>query len=237
MLRFKDTIFHWFTAVGLLLTGLSAMPAVAADRLIDAVKVGAVGDGVTVNTVSIQKAIDDCAAAGGGMISFPAGRYLTGTIQLKSNVTLRLEKEATLLGSTEVADYRNIDPFIDGSGNPSGACAHSRGGCREPGHRGPRDRGWTEPQVESQAEVLHDAAFLLRWVRCTNVTVRDVHLTNPGAWTLNFFRTKGALIEGVAIRSRGFSILAALGDSYSEHINDIPSLKLQTASRTPLGHK
>jgi polygalacturonase len=44
--------------------------------------------------------------------------------------------------------------------------------------------------------------FLLRWVRCTNVTVKDVHLTNPGAWTLNFFQTKGAVIDGVTIRSR-----------------------------------
>jgi parallel beta-helix repeat protein len=44
--------------------------------------------------------------------------------------------------------------------------------------------------------------FLVRWVRCTNVTVRDVHLINPGAWTLNFFQTKGAVIEGVTIRSR-----------------------------------
>ena len=59
-------------------------------------------------------------SSGGGTISFPAGRYLTGTIQIKSNVTLRLEKDATLLGSTEAADYRNLDPFIDGTGNPLG---------------------------------------------------------------------------------------------------------------------
>jgi parallel beta-helix repeat protein len=44
--------------------------------------------------------------------------------------------------------------------------------------------------------------FLLRWVRCTNVTVRDVHLTNPGAWTMHFFQSKGALVEGVTIRTR-----------------------------------
>src|ERR1043165_8017319 len=43
---------------------------------------------------------------------------------------------------------------------------------------------------------------VLRWVRCTNVTVKDVRLINPGAWTLNFFQTKGAVIEGITIRSR-----------------------------------
>ncbi len=42
----------------------------------------------------------------------------------------------------------------------------------------------------------------MRWVRCADVTVKDVHLSNPGAWTLNFFQTKGAVIEGITIRSR-----------------------------------
>ena len=73
----------------------------ASGKFIDATKAGVVGDGVTVNTVAIQKAIDDCSADGGGTIQFPAGRYLTGTIQIKNNVTLRLEKDATLLGSTD----------------------------------------------------------------------------------------------------------------------------------------
>ncbi len=61
-----------------------------------------------------------CAASGGCTLRFPAGRYLTGTIQIKSNVRLRLEEGAVLLGSTDAADYRNLGPFIDGSGNPMG---------------------------------------------------------------------------------------------------------------------
>jgi polygalacturonase len=44
--------------------------------------------------------------------------------------------------------------------------------------------------------------FLVRWVRCRDVTVRDVHLANPGAWTLNFFEADGALVDGVTIRTR-----------------------------------
>ena len=44
--------------------------------------------------------------------------------------------------------------------------------------------------------------FLIRWVRCSNVSVKDVHLANPGAWTLNFFQAKGAVVEGVTIRCR-----------------------------------
>src|SRR5438552_8474626 len=96
--------FAPFIAVITFATALPVMAAVA-DKVVDATKAGVVGDGTTLNTASIQKVIDDCTAGGGGTIRFPAGRYLTGTIQIKSNVTLRLEKDATLLGSTEVADY------------------------------------------------------------------------------------------------------------------------------------
>ena len=66
---------------------------------------GAVGDGKTLNTQSLQSAIDALHAKGGGQFYFPAGRYLTGSLQLKSNVTLYLEKEAMLLGSTSPYDY------------------------------------------------------------------------------------------------------------------------------------
>ena len=62
-------------------------------------------DGKTLTTVGLQKAIDDCAGQGGGTVSLPAGKYLTGTLVLKKNVTLNLEKGATILGSKNIADY------------------------------------------------------------------------------------------------------------------------------------
>ena len=49
---------------------------------------GAIGDGATVNTVAIQKAIDTCAHENGGTVLVPAGDFVTGTIELKSNITL-----------------------------------------------------------------------------------------------------------------------------------------------------
>src|SRR4051812_38688716 len=61
---------------------------------------GVVGDGTTLNTAAIQKLIDETSAQGGGTVTFPAGRYLTGTIQLKDGVTLHLDAGAVLLGST-----------------------------------------------------------------------------------------------------------------------------------------
>jgi hypothetical protein len=67
---------------------------------------GAAADGRTLDTVAIQKAIDDCAAAGGGQVLFPAGRYLSGTIHLRSGVTLHLDAGARLIGTTNLNEYR-----------------------------------------------------------------------------------------------------------------------------------
>ena len=69
---------------------------------------GIKSNGTTLNTNSIQKAIDFIHEKGGGRLVFYVGRYLTGTIQLKSNVTIHLEEGATLLGSTNIYDY-NIE--------------------------------------------------------------------------------------------------------------------------------
>lgn len=57
---------------------------------VDVTKYGAVGDGYTLNSVFIQKAIDACNQSGGGKVIFPAGDYLSGTIVLKDNVTIDL---------------------------------------------------------------------------------------------------------------------------------------------------
>src|SRR6266700_6874450 len=66
---------------------------------------GAAGDGKTSATLAIQKAIDDCAAKGGGIVSFNPGTYVTGAVFLKKAVHLRIDKEVTILGSQDFADY------------------------------------------------------------------------------------------------------------------------------------
>ncbi len=68
-------------------------------------EMGAVGDGATLNTAIIQKAIDACAANGGGSVIISGGRYLTGTIILKENVDLHLAADGVLLGSPRCEDY------------------------------------------------------------------------------------------------------------------------------------
>jgi polygalacturonase len=70
---------------------------------------GAKGDGTTLDTEAINKAIDACAAAGGGTVSIVQGKYLSGTIVLKSHVTLALDASATLLASENRSDYPPVE--------------------------------------------------------------------------------------------------------------------------------
>lgn len=75
---------------------------------------GARGDGQALDTVAINRAIDACAAAGGGVVRLPAGRYLSGTVRLKSNVTLALDAGAVLVGTADLDQYQHFQP----SGEP-----------------------------------------------------------------------------------------------------------------------
>jgi len=80
---------------------LAAPPAAGS---FDVKSFGATGDGKTLDTVAINKAIDAAAAAGGGDVLFPAGNYLSYSIHLKSNITLHLEQGATLIAADAPAE-------------------------------------------------------------------------------------------------------------------------------------
>jgi len=71
---------------------------------------GARGDGVSLDTDAINRAIAACSEAGGGKVLFPPGRYLTGTIRLASRVAVFLDAGATLIGTTNLAMYSRPQP-------------------------------------------------------------------------------------------------------------------------------
>lgn len=73
---------------------------------------GAMGDGVTKDTAAIQAAIDACEQQGGGTVRLTAGTFLSAPIVLKSNITLQLDKGATLLGSGDHKDYPAKIEFV-----------------------------------------------------------------------------------------------------------------------------
>ncbi len=93
---------------------LSALPATAADPtgpgVFNVRDSGAKGDGDSLDTQAINRAIAACADAGGGEVWFPPGRYASGTVQLRSHVTLVLSAGATLVGTTNLAEYRRPTP-------------------------------------------------------------------------------------------------------------------------------
>ncbi len=180
---------------------ISAAPANA----LDVTKFGALGDGITLNTQVIQHAIDTCSAQGGGTLRFPAGRYLTGTIQLKNGVTLYLEDQAVILGSTDAADYRNVDAFIDGTGAELGYALIVTVDAKRVGIQGPGTIDGQGSALKATQNRYTIRPFLVRWVRCEEVVVKDVQLRNSGAWTMHFFQSKNAVVERVSIRSLGLA--------------------------------
>lgn len=176
------------------------------------VKYGATGDGNTLNTVAIQKAIDVCHQTGGGKVLFPEGRFLSGTIVLKDNVTLHLEKNAVLLGSTDLADYRNMDPFTEGLGIEVGWALLVAVDARNIGIEGAGTIDGQGSAIKAK-HILTDIRpegqrwglrpFLIRMVRCTGLKVTGVTLKSAGAWTSHYFQSKEILIEGIKIESIG----------------------------------
>jgi hypothetical protein len=74
-------------------------------HILDVTHFGAVGDGKTLNTQAIQKAVDAAGAGGGGTVRIPRGTFLTGTVFLRSGVTLEIHPAGRILGSPRIEDY------------------------------------------------------------------------------------------------------------------------------------
>ena len=76
----------------------------AAPKVFNIKNYGAIGAGIAMETEAIQKTIDACHAAGGGTVLVPAGDFLSGTIQLRSNITFSFDYGGSLLGSQNQKD-------------------------------------------------------------------------------------------------------------------------------------
>jgi polygalacturonase len=181
---------------------------------VDITAYGAVGNGTTLNTEAIQKAIDKCYKSGGGKVVIPSGIFLTGTISLNDNITLQLKKGAVLLGSTDVNDYKNLDPFVDGLGISVGwalvvavdkknISIEGEGTIDGQGSKLKAQQILTDTRPESQR--WGRRPFLLRIVRCQNVAVNGVTLNYAAAWTSHYFQCKQVSIKNVKIVSRGIA--------------------------------
>lgn len=204
----------WLGASGLVMASAAPLAASGAEPAtrpasepttarFDIRRYGAVGDGKTVNTAAIQQAIDACSAAGGGRVVFDGGRYVTGTIYLKSNVILTIEVGSALLGSPVIADYttdthRNMyagEPHMD-------RCLIF---ARDAENIGLEGRGTIDGQGKSfpnAGDTRRNRPMMIRFLRCRNIVVRDLFLSAPAAWTTAFLYCSDIVVDGVRIVSR-----------------------------------
>lgn len=174
------------------------------------------GDGVTLNTKAIQSAIDACSKSGGGTVIFPAGRYVSGTIYLKSNVSLCLESGSVLEGSKNLDDYpvtiSKVRSYTDNYTNKSLIYAEDLENISITGKGLIDGNGaWFKVENMDNSDELRkkdDFAFykyrpyLIRMINCRNILVRDVTIINSPMWVQHYLLCEDVNIEGIKVNSR-----------------------------------
>ncbi len=165
---------------------------------------GAVADGTTLNTPAIQQAIDACAATGGGVVLVPEGRFVTGTIRLRSNVELRLAPGAELLGSLFLEDYdRDIQGAIEAPAfDECLVYAENATNIRITGGGTINGRGSRENFPVGSAEAYHDRPMLIRFVDCVGVIFENVTFKNAASWCVHLVNSDNVIARKVTIDSR-----------------------------------
>jgi polygalacturonase len=160
---------------------------------------GAAGDGSKLDTRALQAAIDACAGGGGGTVYLPPGRYLSGTLFLKSHVTLHLEGGATLLGSTKLEDYPPTIPAIrsytDNYTERSLIYAENLEHVAFEGH------GTIDGQGGAFKGPYKVRPYLLRVIACREVSMRGLTLRNSPMWVQHYLACEGVCIDGIRVES------------------------------------
>ena len=185
---------------------------------------GVKGDGVTLNTLRLQQAIDELSQQGGGRLRFPAGCYLTGSLQLRNGVELHLEQGATLLGSSDPTHYTALQKSqalerndnsqlallladearqiaISGQGTIDGNGSHYWKAFR-------LRRQWN-PQCTNKDEMR---PRLLYVAHSRNVTISGVSLQNSPFWTSHYYRCDSVKLLDLRIFSPNEPIRSASAD-------------------------
>ena len=176
---------------------------------------GAKGDGSSLNTKSIQSAIDACSKSGGGTVLFPAGRYFSGTIYLKSHVTLFLEAGAVLEGSKNLKDYpvtiSKVRSFTDNYTNKSLIYAEDLEDVAVLGNgmidgNGASFKVGDMPGDESLSKEEYsfykNRPYLIRMINCRKILVRDITLVNSPMWVQHYLLCEDLNIDGITVNSR-----------------------------------
>lgn len=188
---------------------------------------GAVPDGKTLNTEVIQRVIDKVSSDGGGTVVVPAGEFLTGSIQLKSNVELFLSKGALLLGSTNPYHYFEVER--KGVAESSRKDNSELGLILAAGANNIKLRG--EGTIDGQGlqlalngDSLHhtgelvDANYsqrrmrpselvrpkLFRFLECKNIEITGLTLKNSASWGLSFDLCQNMVLDSLKVINRAY---------------------------------
>jgi hypothetical protein len=173
---------------------------------------GAVPDGLTLNTAPIQAAIDQAHRAGGGKVIVPPGRFLSGSIHLKSNVELHLEQDAVLLGSTSRRDYKKIHWYaliladrqhnirLTGRGTIDGQGAALAADVVRMVRTGELvDSLWSNDRPHER-----ERPQLIEFAHCRQVRVTGLTLKNSSCWVQTYDRCDSLQIDSIRVESMAY---------------------------------
>ena len=173
---------------------IAAAPAPAA---YDIRQFGATPDGRTLCTEAIQKAVDRCAADGGGTVCLPAGTWLTGTVYLASGVTVELESGCTVLGTTDKSHYGPPRQLLGAQGEQYSTWAIFAGKGLE--HIAIRGRGTIDGQGANFKYKDGPRPKNLFFEDCQDVLIEGVRLRQAGSWMQHYRNCQRVTIRDIAV--------------------------------------
>jgi polygalacturonase len=183
-----------------------AEPTTQPHRSFDVTDFGAVGDGNTNCTKQIQSAIDAAASAGGGMVTVPAGRFVTGTLWLRSNIELHLDPGAVIMGSQDENDFPK---FVSKWEGPNVKPRHAALFCGENlDNVSLTGRGTVDARGEMWWKQKHSGVvredlrpFTFRLIDSRNILISGLTFKNSPMWTLTPLACENVTIENVTIQN------------------------------------
>jgi polygalacturonase len=172
---------------------------------VNVLETGAIGDGSTVSTVSIQRAIDLCGQRGGGTVFIPAGQYVSGTLWMRSNITLNMDAGAVLIGDSDPAAFPLWASKWEGKGHAASHAPLIAGegltaiALTGRGLVDGRGKMWWDAFEHGQAN--DPRPHLVRFVDCRDVLIDGLRFANSPRWTLNPVACENVTITRVTIRN------------------------------------
>ncbi|HWR99655.1 MAG TPA: glycosyl hydrolase family 28 protein, partial [Prolixibacteraceae bacterium] len=162
---------------------------------------GAVSDTTVLSTRAIQTAINECSKEGGTVL-FPPGNYLSGTLILKSNVTLSLSKGATLFGSRNLADYLpNIPKYValrTAGETKQLIYAENEQNISISGEGEINGQGRFFADKKAKG-VQYDRPHLIQMINCRKILIENVSLKNSGCWMEHYLACDDLQIRGIKV--------------------------------------